>query len=134
MKNAVARVRGEAQRNIVKLLEGLSNRYSKWEVWQDFIIMSGIGIANALGSPYKEDREKQYISRAQKYSREEMEAFAQMFAEVTLELDRNPDQDFLGDLFMSLDLPWTLETSGRGSSLPHTACAGLCPPSHTETT
>ena len=44
------------------------------------------------------------MSRARKYSREEMEAFAQMFAEVTLELDRNPDQDFLGDLFMSLDL------------------------------
>lgn len=104
MKKAVARVRGEAQKNIVKLLEGLSNRYSKWEVWQDFIIMSAIGIANALGGPYKEDREKQYMSRARKYSREEMEAFAQMFAEVTLELDRNPDQDFLGDLFMSLDL------------------------------
>ena len=32
MKNAAARVRGEAQKNIVKLLEGLSNRYSKWEV------------------------------------------------------------------------------------------------------
>lgn len=104
MKNAAARVRGEAQKNIVKLLEGLSNRYSKWEVWQDFIIMTAIGISNTLGGPYKEDREKQYMSRARKYSREEMEAFAQMFAEVTLELDRNPDQDFLGDLFMSLDL------------------------------
>ena len=87
MKKAVARVRGEAQKNIVKLLEGLSNRYSKWEVWQDFIIMSAIGIANALGGPYKEDREKQYMSRARKYFREEMEAFVQMFAEVTLELE-----------------------------------------------
>ena len=124
MKKAVARVRGEAQKNIVKLLEGLSNRYSKWEVWQDFIIMSAIGIANALGGPYKEDREKQYMSRARKYSREEMEAFAQMFAEVTLELDRNPDQDSLGICLC----PWTLGTSGRGSFSPHTACAGPCPP------
>ena len=64
MKKAVARVRGEAQKNIVKLLEGLSNRYSKWEVWQDFIIMSAIGISNVLGGPYKEEREKQYMSRA----------------------------------------------------------------------
>ena len=67
-------------------------------------LVDGIAGIEALLEKNDKEREKQYMSRARKYSREEMEAFAQMFAEVTLELDRNPDQDFLGDLFMSLDL------------------------------
>ena len=29
------RLRGECQKNIVKLLDGLCGRYSRWEVWQD---------------------------------------------------------------------------------------------------
>ena len=47
------RLRGESQKNIVKLLDSLSGRYSRWEIWQDFIIMSAISIANALGGPHK---------------------------------------------------------------------------------
>lgn len=98
------RLRGEAQKNIVKIMDGLCGRYSRWEIWQDFIIMSAISIANALGGPHKEAREREYMSHASRYSSTELEAFAQMLFEVTEELEREPDQDFLGDLFMSLGL------------------------------
>lgn len=98
------RLRGECQKEIVKLMNSLCGRFSRWEVWQDFIIMSAITIANAMGGPHRKNREEQYLSRAKKYSVKELEVFAQMLAEVTMEMDRNPDQDFLGELFMSLDL------------------------------
>ena len=104
MGKAVRRVRDESQKNIVRLIEGIEGRYSKWDIWQDFIVMSAIGIANVLNGPYKESREKDYRARAEKYSEKEMGAFAQMLAEVADTMEQNPDQDFLGELFMALDL------------------------------
>ena len=98
------RLRGECQKNIVKLLDGLCGRYSRWEVWQDFIIMSAISIANVLGGPHREDREREYMEHASRYSRKELEVFAQMLAEVAMEMEREPDQDLLGELFMALGL------------------------------
>ena len=98
------RVRGACQKNIVKLLDGLCGRYSRWEVWQDFIILSAISIANALGGPYREAREQEYRNHASRYSEKELECFAQMLAEVAMEMEREPDQDLLGSLFMALDL------------------------------
>lgn len=98
------RLRGECQKNIVKLLDGLCGRYSRWEVWQDFIIMSAISIANVLGGPHKEAREREYMNHASRYSSKELEVFAQMLAEVAMEMEREPDQDLLGELFMALGL------------------------------
>lgn len=104
MGKAIRRVRGEAQKTIVKLMDGLTGRYSGWEIWQDFIIMSAISIANAVGGPHKDAREKEYLTRAGKYSAKEIEVFSQMLYEVVADLERDPDQDFLGELFMALDL------------------------------
>lgn len=104
MGKAIRRVRGEAQKTIVKLMGELTGRYSGWEIWQDFIIMSAISIANTVGGPYKDAREKEYRARAGKYSAQEMEIFSQMLYEVVADLERCPDQDFLGELFMALDL------------------------------
>ena len=98
------RLRGESQKNIVKLLDSLSGRYSRWEIWQDFIIMSAISIANALGGPHKEAREREYMNHAARYSDRELGCFSQMLFEITEEMERNPDQDFLGELFMALGL------------------------------
>lgn len=42
MGNALRHVRGESQKNIVRFIEGLSGKYSRWDIWQDFIIMSAI--------------------------------------------------------------------------------------------
>lgn len=104
MGKAIHHVRGGAQKSIIKLMDGLTGRYSRWEVWQDFIIMSATSIANAMGGPHRETREKEYLARAGKYSAREIEIFAQMLCEVASDLDRNPDQDFLGELFMALEL------------------------------
>lgn len=104
MGKAVRRVRGESQKNIVRILEGISGRYSRWDIWQDFIIMSAISIANVAGGLYREEREKMYLERAAKYTPKELNAFAEMLGEIVLDMERNPDQDFLGELFMALEL------------------------------
>lgn len=104
MGKAVRRLRGESQKNIVRIMESMTGRFNLWDIWQDFIVMSAIAIANVMGGPHRESREQQYMDRAKKYSAKELEAFAEMIGEVTMEMDRNPDQDFLGELFMALDL------------------------------
>lgn len=104
MGKAVRRVREESQKNIVKTMESLVGRFSLWEIWQDFIIMSAIGIANVVDATYREERERAYLERAKKYSPKELDVFADMLAEVVIAMDQNPDQDFLGELFMALDL------------------------------
>lgn len=104
MGKAVRRVRGESQKKIIKTMESLTGRLSLWEIWQDFIIMSAISIANTIDPPFREDREQTYLERARKYSKQELDAFAEMLAEVVIALDNNPDQDFLGELFMSMEL------------------------------
>lgn len=68
MGNALRHVRGESQKNIVRFIEGLSGKYSRWDIWQDFIIMSAIAIANTMGGPQVKAREGIYRSRAEKYS------------------------------------------------------------------
>lgn len=98
------RLRDQSQKSVVKLIDSLCGRYSRWEVWQDFIIMSAISISNVVDGSHRDSREKQYLDRAAKYSEKELETFSQMLAEVTNAMEQNPDQDFLGELFMALDL------------------------------
>ena len=81
MGNALRHVRGESQKNIVRFIEGLSGKYSRWDIWQDFIIMSAIAIANTMGGPHAKAREEMYRSRAEKYSAKELEVFADMLLE-----------------------------------------------------
>lgn len=93
-----------AQKEIAATLDRLSGRYPRWEIWQDFITMGAISIANVIDSPYREARERMYLERAKKYRKEDLEALATMLGAVTVGMEHNPDQDFLGELYMGLNL------------------------------
>lgn len=98
------RTNNEYQQRIVKMLNDLAGRYSRWVIWQDFITMAAISIANTIRQPQYEAREKRYLEIAAKYDAGELERFAVMLSEVTNGLETNPEQDFLGELFMALEL------------------------------
>lgn len=66
--------------------------------------MAATAICNSVPHPQREAREKLYMQCAEKYSAAELETFAKMLAEITLGLEANSQQDFLGELFMALDL------------------------------
>ena len=119
MATAARLVRGEQQKQIVKLIEEMAGRMSAWEIWQDFIVLSALAISNSVDREHRETREKEYMRRASRYSREEMQRFPEMLALVVSALEENQDQDFLGDLFMCLGLgdQW------KGSFLRRTASA-----------
>ena len=104
MSKQVRMVRGERQREMVKLFDGLCDRHNRWQVWSDFITMSAIAISNRVDLAHAEEREKTYMTLAKKYNEKEMSVFPSMLALMVDALDENPDQDFLGDMFMCLEL------------------------------
>lgn len=95
-----ARLDTAQQKGIYERFRYLADRYGRWEVWSDFIVLS----ACSLCLSDRQKREQEYASIVKKYRPEEVKPFMEMFALTVEALERNPDQDFLGDLFMRFDL------------------------------
>lgn len=106
MKRTTASVLSREQKEFVTKFETLSGRYSVRQIWDDWIVMSAISIANTCAP--NEDREKRYLAIAEKYKPDELLIFSELFADMTMSLEADPDQDFLGEMYMAV---------GMGSSI-----------------
>lgn len=94
----------ERQREFAKEYERLCYRFRRHEVWQDFVTMAACAISNAVDKRHAEKREEWYLQTIKKYSPEEREIFPHLFALVVCGMEEHPDQDFLGELYMQLEL------------------------------
>lgn len=101
----MAKARNVKHPEIVKLFDSLSGSKGAWEVWNDVITMMAVTISNTCdGNPNrKEQREKQYLDIAKKYTADELQTAVKITAAITNALEEKPEQDLLGDLYMSLD-------------------------------
>lgn len=97
-------VRGAAQKELVKAFESLCGRHGRWEVWADWIVMCACSISNAVDRVHREKREETYLTLCKKYTGAEMQTMGDMLGMVVAALDENPDQDLLGEIFMTLGL------------------------------
>lgn len=68
--------------------------------------MTALTLANAFDreGPTHDEREQEYIRTIKRYSKAEQEGFPKLFALTVEALEAEPDQDFLGEMFMGLDL------------------------------
>lgn len=82
----------------------LTNRYRAWDVWRDFITMFACSLSNPLDKEHRDKRESLYLEIIKKYNKQEQELFPELAAQTVLALEENPEQDFLGSIFMSLNL------------------------------
>lgn len=105
MKSLI-RFRKDSQTGFVKLFSELCNSKSSWEVWADFVAMSAIAISNAFDQqgPTHDAREQEYMRMIQRYNKTEQQIFPKLLAATVEALEAEPDQDFLGVLFMGLNL------------------------------
>ena len=104
MGKAARLVRGAIQQEFVKKFEALSGRYSIRQIWEDWVIMAAISISNAVDLQHAPDREKHYMALAGKYSNQELGVFAELFTDFINAMNDNPDQDFLGDMYMAVGM------------------------------
>lgn len=92
-------------KELVKLFNQLSGSRSLWQVFNDCIEMFALSIQNTFcfGQTF-EKNENRYKDIVKNYSESEIETIVKIFAEITNALEANPFQDFLGDLYMQLDM------------------------------
>lgn len=96
---------GADQKQFIKTLGQLTYTQSGWQAWADFVTLTACSIANAVDQSERwQKREDMYMQIAGRYKREELELFGQLFAYTVEALERDPEQDFLGELFMALEL------------------------------
>lgn len=82
----------------------LTRVHRPFDVWRDFVIMFACAISNPLDKFHYKDREERYLSIIHKYSKDEQMIFPKLAAYTTMALEDNPEQDFLGKMYMDLGL------------------------------
>ena len=93
------------QKEFHKVFSKLCESKSSWQVWADFVECAAIEISNAVDrSKASEEREARYKRIMHTYCEKEREYIGQMFCIMVNSMEIRPDQDFLGDMFMSLEL------------------------------
>lgn len=93
-----------SQKEFLNTFKEFSGRYRSWDIWKDFITMFACSISNSLDKEHFDEREKLYLKTIKKYNKKEQELFPQLAAHTVMALEENPEQDFLGSIFMSLNL------------------------------
>lgn len=97
--------RQEQQRKeFAQKLRGLSGRFNTWEIWSDFVMMFAIAISNAFDKSHYDAREETYLKIINKYDEKERMVFPEPVVDVTNALESDPEQDFLGSVYMELEL------------------------------
>lgn len=92
------------EKEFLDTFKQLTYTHRPWDVWRDFIIMYACAISNAVDKTHFDDREKRYLSIVKKYTNTEQKLFPDLCAYISLALEDNPEQDFLGKIFMALNL------------------------------
>lgn len=94
------------RKDFEKTFRSLCASASAWQVWNDFVDLTAIAISNSTDplDSRREAREAVYRQIMGKYTEKQAGAFPALFQIVVDALDREPRQDFLGELFMGLEL------------------------------
>ena len=107
MARSAVRFRRTSQSEFAKVFRSITDRHSSWQVWADFVVLAAISIAAPFGVPDDErhrEREKEYRDIMERYQPEERKVFPVLFAMTVDALEEEPHQDFLGEMFMALEL------------------------------
>ena len=97
-------VRGGEQKAFVKLFDSICQWNSRWERWNDMVKLFAIEISNPVDAFHRESRNRTYAAIAQKYKPEEFQRFVPLLVELVKNYEQNPFQDFLGAMYMDLEL------------------------------
>ena len=94
----------DSEKNFLKLFDTLIYSRNTWQVWEDLMTVMACSISNAVDrTPNKFKKREEQYERAIK-NLGGIEIPAQMLGIITMALEQNPNQDFLGKLYMSLNL------------------------------
>ena len=92
------------QKEFMKIFHELCYSRQPWQVWSDVITMMACSIANTVDRTEgrHQNREREYTECMNRIGSADKPA--QLFAVVVNALEENPEQDFLGQMYMCLNL------------------------------
>lgn len=96
--------RADAEKEFLRIFKELTYRHRAWDVWRDFVTMFACAISNAVDKSHYDEREALYMKTIKKYNKQEQMLFPALTAETVMALESNLEQDFLGKIFMNLEL------------------------------
>ena len=95
-------------KELCNALTSVSNRYSTWQIFEDFLMMSSISISNAVDWKFREERENTYFDIIKKYDKDELNRFVKCLGILINSLNRAFNTvgyyDLLGKVFHALEL------------------------------
>lgn len=94
----------DSKKEFLRVFNQLTNRHRSWDVWRDFIVMYACALSNPMDKQHYDDREALYLRTIKKYNKQEQLLFSELAAHTVMALEDNPEQDFLGSIYMSLNL------------------------------
>jgi len=103
-KLVVQQKNNEIEKAFLTTFRKLSDRHNYYSAWSDFVTLSACSISNAIDKEHFDEREKLYLNIINKYNKEEQVLFPELLAETVGALENNPRQDFLGKMFMLLNI------------------------------
>ncbi len=97
------RAQNDYEKEFLSVIQSMTGSYQRWQVWSDVISIMAATISNAVDrTPGRwNKREQEYLRLIKKHDSDKV---AQLFAITVNALESNPDQDFLGSLYMRMDL------------------------------
>lgn len=94
----------QAQKDIIKILRGMTGKWSIYPLWRDFLVLAACTISNHVDMAQWQKREDMYMKTIEKYDKDEANKFAEMLALVIHGLSGSRKGDFLGELYMKLEI------------------------------
>lgn len=92
------------KKEFLRLFDSLCGKYSRWEVWSDFIQLTAIDMSNATDKVNAPKRMEIGKTIRKKYRDADMETMGNMLMQLVYGMDADTDQDFLGELYMACNL------------------------------
>ena len=92
------------KKEFLDIFDQLTYRHRRWDVWSDFVVRFACALSNPLDKSHFNEREKRYLKIIKKYDKREQQLFPDLAAHTVMALEENPEQDFLGDIYMKLNL------------------------------
>ena len=91
------------EKEFLKIFNSLLGRKQPWQVWEDIMTAMACSLSNAVEPDEKRRmaREKEFERAVQGY---DLDVLGELFGITVLAMDRKPDQDFLGAMYMELNL------------------------------
>lgn len=92
------------EKEFLSVFDQLCYSRSSWQVWADLMSVIACSLSNAVDrtSDHYERREKEYAQCIERLG--SVEVPAKMLGIIVMALENNPEQDFLGKMYMNLNL------------------------------